>query len=215
MTTVHTRRQVTGLTAAAGAVVVASLAFSPAAVLGRLQQLAAHPLAFAGALAALYLLRPLLAWPITPVSVLVGYVYGVELGLPIALVGAVFTCLPPFGVARWFETDVGLLGNLRRSGRQFFDVAGTTRGVLAARLVPVPADVVSYGAGLSGVGAAPFVLGTTLGEVPWTVAAVLAGSSMQTLAVDGIAAAGPSLVVAAAVAGLLLVAGPTRDHLGA
>jgi uncharacterized membrane protein YdjX (TVP38/TMEM64 family) len=57
-----------------------------------------------------------------------------------------------------------------------------------------------------------FLLGTALGELPWVVAAVVAGSSMRSLSLRG-ADAGLPLVVGAAALAVLLVAGPAYRHL--
>lgn len=188
-----------------------ALLFSPSTVLGELLALSGQPLVFGLALAVVYLVRPLFVWPITAVSVLVGYVYGPVAGFPIALVGAVLTCLPPFLVARRAETDAGLFGMLGRSGNRLVARAGERRGVVAARLTPLPADVISYAAGLSGVSVASFLFGTLLGEVPWVTAAVLAGNSMRQLSLG--ADPGLPVLVGAASLSVLLLAGPAYRHL--
>lgn len=210
-----TRRQALGTGLGAGIVLAAAAASSPGAALARIEGLAADPVGFALALGAVYLLRPLFAWPISGVSVLVGYVYGIEIGIPVALVGAVFTCLPPFAVARHASSDAGLFGWISRSADRVVEVTGATRGVFAARMAPLPADVISYAAGFSGIPAGAFLAGTVLGEIPWVVAAVVAGSSMRTLTVGG---AGPgnatAVVVGAAALATLLLARPAYRHFG-
>ena len=65
-------------------VVVAALLVSPAAALERVHALLASPW-FPLLLVALYALRPLFAWPITVLSALCGYRYGLVIGLPVAL----------------------------------------------------------------------------------------------------------------------------------
>jgi uncharacterized membrane protein YdjX (TVP38/TMEM64 family) len=73
--------------------------------------------------------------------------------------------------------------------------------------------VVSAAAGVSGVRLRTFVVGTALGEVPWVVAGVLAGSSMDALTAGSLAGAlDLRLVLAVALVGLLLVAGPVYRH---
>lgn len=202
-----TRRQLVGFILVGSALVVASLVISPREVFARFQHLTTDPVAFAGVLALLYLLRPLVAWPVTPISVVVGYVYGIEVGLPIALVGIVVTAIPPFLLARHFP-DSGLFAKARDVGSRFFTATGETRGVIASRLVPIPTDIISYSAGLSGVRLRPFALGTLIGELPWTVAGVIAGSSMETLATDGVSAIGLPLLLGALAVAAALLAGP-------
>jgi uncharacterized membrane protein YdjX (TVP38/TMEM64 family) len=205
-----TRRQLSGLLLVGGCVAVAALLVSPGEVLARLQHLATHPVRFVALLALAYLLRPLFAWPVSGFSVLVGYVWGIE-ALPLALAGATLTCLPPYALARYARSDAGLLGAAAAHGERLVAVAGDTRAVLAGRLAPIPADMLSYGAGVSGVALGPYVLGTLLGEVPWTVAAVVLGSSLDSLTLAG---ADPlPLVAGAAALAVLVLAGPLYRHL--
>jgi uncharacterized membrane protein YdjX (TVP38/TMEM64 family) len=206
-----TRRQLVGFAVASGVVLALALLFSPAMVLGGLLALSGEPLVFGLALSVVYLVRPLFVWPISAVSVLVGYVYGPVVGFPVAFVGAVLTCLPPFLVARRAGTDAGLFGALGRSGDRLVARTGERRGVVAARLAPLPADVISYAAGLSGVSVVGFLSRTLVGEIPWVTAAVLAGSSMRQLSFG--AEPGLPLLVGAASLFVLLLAGPAYRHL--
>lgn len=216
-----TRRQLAGSLLLAGVAITATLLLSPARLLAELAALADRPLLFAGALAVLYLVRPLFAWPISPISALVGYVLGLTYGVPVALVGAVLTCLPPFLFARYVgadggrggtEGDEGFLARVERAGERVIEVTGATRGVLAARLSPLPADPVSYGAGVSGVSTRAFLAGTAVGEIPWVVLEVLAGASMRQLSVQGLGA-GVHVIVGSAAVAVLLLAGPTYRHV--
>ncbi|MFB6253049.1 MAG: TVP38/TMEM64 family protein [Halobacteriaceae archaeon] len=127
----------------------------------------------------LYIIRPFIAWPITILSALVGFRYGIIIGIPIALGGAVVTSLLPYGFGRYFQTDKGIIGNISAGGERFFEQTGELRGVIAARLAPTPAEAISAGAGVSRVSLGMFVLGTAIGELPWTVAAVIVGSSLE------------------------------------
>jgi uncharacterized membrane protein YdjX (TVP38/TMEM64 family) len=205
-----TRRQaaaVAGLLAVSG---LATLAVSPAAVLARLEALAGAPLVLAGVLVAVYLVRPFLLWPMSLVAVVLGYLYG-PVALPIALVGALLTATPPYLLGRYARTDLGLFGTVGTSGRRLVGAVGETRGVLAARLSPVPGDPISYCAGLTGVSARPFYLGTLVGEVPWAVVAVLTGASMRSLALTEFAVS-PELVVVLTGLAVLTLSGPLYTH---
>jgi uncharacterized membrane protein YdjX (TVP38/TMEM64 family) len=207
------RRQLAGVALLGGIIAVSHLLLpqSPLAALG---SLTGQPVVFAAVLAAVYLARPLVAWPISLVSVVVGYAYGVAVGLPIALAGAVGTSMAPYLLARYYDPEGGPLGRLAVWGREAFDWSGDTRGVTAARLAPVPADAISYGAGLANVSVSAFVVGTFVGEIPWTVAAVLAGSSLESLTVSGLAGTDPTLLVAMAVVAVVLLARPLHERLG-
>lgn len=205
-----TRRGLVGAGLVGGIAVAATVALSPATVLGRLTDLAAQPVVFAAALVAVYLCRPLVFWPISAISLLVGFVYGPTVGIPVALVGAVVTCVPPFALARYARGS-GVPGSLCSRAERLVDVTGGVRGIAAGHLAPLPVDPISYAAGLSNVSPREFVLGTALGEIPWVVAAVLAGSSMRSLTVGG-ADASLSLVVGAAALAVLVLAGPAYRH---
>ncbi|WP_336325278.1 TVP38/TMEM64 family protein [Halovenus sp. HT40] len=204
---VATRRQLLGLAGLVSVAGLAAVVFSPGAVLGGLEELAARPLIFGVALGALYLVRPFLLWPVTSVAVLLGYLYGPAAGFGLAIAGAALTALPPYLIGRYANDDIGLFGYVSDTAEQFFSATGDVRGVVAARFSPVPGDPISYAAGLSGLSAGPFLLGTMIGEVPWAFVAVFAGASMRTLDLSSFSIQ-PELVVALAGLAVLLLAGP-------
>jgi uncharacterized membrane protein YdjX (TVP38/TMEM64 family) len=161
-------------------------------------------------LVGLYAVRPFLAWPILVLSALVGFRYGPTVGVPVALAGAVATSLIPYAAGRRAAAGVatgGALGQLVAGSERYFAAAGDLRGVVAARLVPTPAEAISAAAGMGGVSLGAFALGTAVGELPWVVAAVVAGSSARRLAAAGFRP-DPGLVAALLAAGLLLLAAP-------
>lgn len=199
---------------AVGALLALGFVVSPAAAMDRLRSVVFSPW-FPVVLAGLYLLRPLLAWPITALSVLVGYRYGLTLGVPVALLGAVVTSLLPYAAARYLDTDAGLVARARAGSERFFSATGDLRGVTAARLAPTPAEVVSIGAGMGRVSVSAFVLGTLVGELPWTIAAVVAGRSMRELSLSGVETADSLLVAGGLLAALVLLAGPAYRLFGA
>ena len=150
--------------------------------------------------------------PVTLVTVFVGYRFGLVLGVPLALAATVVTCLPPYVVARWAERGGGRLGTLGDWGASTVDSVGGFRGTVAARLSPVPADAVSYGAGVSRVSLRDFVAGTLVGELPWATGYVVVGSALGRLALD-VEVDYRSLVLAGLVA-VALVARPLYRALG-
>jgi uncharacterized membrane protein YdjX (TVP38/TMEM64 family) len=207
-----TRRQLLGIACLGALAGGAALLFSPSTIVAELEHLAAHPLQFAVVLCGLYLVRPFLLWPVSAPALVLGYLYGPYVALPVALVGAAVTGMPPFLVARYASTDSGLLGHVGASGRALADSVGETRGVLAARLSPIPGDPISYGAGLSEVSAGAFLAGTVLGEVPWALVTVYAGDSMRRLSVTGFSMS-PAAVVAIAGLGVVVLSGPLYSRL--
>lgn len=193
-------------TAVLGSLVAAGLLFSPGTVLGRLGGLLYSPW-FPAVLVGLYLLRPALAWPITAISALVGYRYGLVVGLPVALAGVVLTSLPAYVAARYVRSDRGWIGRATAGSERYFATAGDLRGVVAARLAPTPAEATSAAAGVAKVSLGAFVLGSIVGELPWTVAALVAGESMRRGSQGG-SIADPWLVVAGLLGAALVLAGP-------
>jgi uncharacterized membrane protein YdjX (TVP38/TMEM64 family) len=198
------RRRV-GIGAALALVVAGGLLLSPERTVGALRA-ALRSRWFPALLVGLYLLRPLVAWPITVLSALVGYRYGFVLGVPVALVGAVLTSLPAYAAARLVGVGSGAVARLAGGSERYFDATGDLRGVAAARLVPTPAEAVSAAAGVAGVPLRAFVLGTLLGELPWTGAAVAAGAGMARFGVP--ASLDHRAVVVALLAAAALLAGP-------
>lgn len=207
-----TRRQVVGLAGLAGLAVVVSTLFSPETVVGELEALASRPLLFALALLAVYLVRPFLLWPVSSIALFLGYLYGPTVAFPLALLGAGFTALPPYLIGAYTRTDMGLFGTVCDSGGRFVETVGEFRGVIAARLSPIPGDPISYGSGLSGVSLRPFLLGTVVGEVPWALVAVVTGASMRTLTLSEFAVS-PELVIAFAGMAVIVLAGPVYNHV--
>ncbi|MEE6209425.1 VTT domain-containing protein [Salarchaeum sp. III] len=193
------------LAAVAGCCVLALALFVPDTMLARVRGVVASPW-FPLVLVALYAVRPFLAWPVSALSVLVGYAYGLPLGVPIALLGAVGTSLIPYYVGGRLPTAGRVLGRVRSGGERYFAAAGDTRGVVAARLAPTPAEVVSTGAGIAGVPLWAFVVGTLVGELPWTIAAVGLGASLDSFSLQS--AFDPVFVGACVLLAVLVLAGP-------
>lgn len=207
-----TVRQLAGLGAFAAIAATAAFVTTPEALFAHAETLRSRPALLAGALLSLYLVRPLLAWPISALSVLMGYLFG-PLAVPIALAGAVVTTLPAYLLARRIDHDAGLFARVGDAGVSVRRTTGDLRGVIAVRLAPLPTDPVSYAAGLSGVPFGPYVFGTALGEAPWVGAAVLLGASMGQLATTGLSASPLLLGTAVALAVLLAVSRPAYRRL--
>ncbi|WP_248516445.1 TVP38/TMEM64 family protein [Salinarchaeum laminariae] len=193
---------------------LAALLHSPEPLLDAAERAASDPLLFAGVIAVLYAVRPALLWPPTLVAVVVGYGYGVVLGFPIALAGAVATSILPFYVTRWLGTDAPGADRVSAIGEQYLATAGPVRGVTAARLAPIPADAVTVGAALADVRFRSFALGVILGEIPWTIAAVAVGASLATLSTEGATAGGFRLIALTTIAAIAVLVGPAYRRYG-
>lgn len=190
------------------AVVCGALLVSPAAAMERVETVADDPVLFGAVLAGLYLVRPVFAWPTTPLAVAVGYGYGF-LGVPFALGGIAMTTVPPFLAVRWFDrgADVGRAGE---ASERFFAATGNFRGVVAARLAPIPADVATCAAGLGDVRLRTVIAGTVVGEIPWTVLAIAVGASADRLAAGHVERIGLPAILAMLGLAAVLLAGPAR-----
>ncbi|SEA08978.1 Uncharacterized membrane protein YdjX, TVP38/TMEM64 family, SNARE-associated domain [Haloplanus vescus] len=200
----HRRSRLLAGVALVAAVVVLGVLVSPAVVLARLAWVVADPLRLLVALTLVALVRPLFAWPTTLIAVVAGYGFGLR-GFPVALALVVVTSLPPY----WVAARGAGTGSVAAAGERLVAEAGALRGVAGSRLLPLPSDVVSAGAGVAGVPVRAFALGTALGEVPWVAAGVVAGDSFATLdAVSLSAVLDPRVVVGASLLALLALAGP-------
>lgn len=193
------------------AIVVAGLLVGPESLLGQAQALLDSPW-FPVFLVGLYLVRPLLGWPITALSALVGYKYGIALGVPVALLGAVGSTFIAYAAMRYLDLDSGLLGRASDGSTEFFSQTGELRGMISARVAPVPSEATSLAAGAADIHPSRFVLGTAIGEIPWAVAAVTIGHSMHRLTLSDVSFS-PWLIAATAVAAVLVIAGPVYRRL--
>lgn len=132
---------------------------------------------------ALYVIRPLIFFPATLVTVLSGFLFGPP-GILYTVVGSNASALLAFFVGRYFGQDLlasadegeGLLaryaGRLRRNS---FET------VLLMRLLFLPYDLVHYVSGFLRIDWRAFILATIIGSVPGTISFVLLGTSFGTL----------------------------------
>lgn len=202
------RRLVAGIVLAI-VVVGGVITTSPARALQWLEWVAADPLRFATVLMAVAVIRPFLAWPSTLLPVATGYGYGWQWGI---LMGALFitiTALPPYLLA-----GRASLGWVRDTGQRVINETGSTRAVFGSRLLPLPSDVISVAAGVSGVSLRPLLLGTITGELPWVILGVTIGVSADRLSVSELSVVDPALIGLMAAGGTLVFAGPVYRVVG-
>lgn len=207
-----TARQLAGIAVVGALATSLALLTSPTAILESVGSLTDRPVLLAAVLIGLYFVRPLLAWPISALSILLGYLFG-PVAIPIALLGAVVTTLPAYVLARWLGHDVGILARVGEIGETIRNRTGDLRAIIAVRLAPLPTDPVSYAAGLAGVPLSSYVFGTAIGEAPWVVTAVLLGASMSQLTATGLSASPLLFVTTIALAVLLVLSRPAYERL--
>jgi uncharacterized membrane protein YdjX (TVP38/TMEM64 family) len=198
------RRRRLAAGAALTAVVLAATLASPADALASLAWLAADPVRYGLALCCLAAVRPLFVWPTTLLAVAAGFGYG-PAAAPLGLALVTLSAVPTYLVAR----RIGGEGRVGDAAARVRATTGGLRGTVATRLLPIPSDAVSAGAGVAGVPLPAFVVGTAVGEAPWALAGALAGSTIESLTTGSLAAAADwRLVAAAGAVGVGLLVGP-------
>ena len=196
-------------------VVAAAAVASPNRALEILASVAADPIQLFVVLCLLAIVRPLLALPMSLLAGVVGYGYGFA-GFPLGWGLAVVTTVPPYVFGSRGQMDIGREGRIAAAiqqftttGEQTVSVVGPTRSVAAARFMPIPSDVISVAAGISGVSIRPYLVGTAIGQLPWVAIGVVTGASANAIRADGIAAAFDiRFAVGLTAAAFLLLVGP-------
>lgn len=132
---------------------------------------------------AFYILRPLIFFPATLITVLAGFLFGPAAGIAYTIIGSNSSALLAFFVGQYFgrglleaEEGTGLMqrwtGRLRENS---FET------VLLMRLLFLPYDAVHYVAGFLRIDWKAFILATAIGSIPGTISFVLLGASFGTL----------------------------------
>lgn len=125
-----------------------------------------------------YATLTLLPLPKNALSAAAGFVYGIGAGVALVWVAAVLGAVAAFWLGRWLGRDVVVRVIGRRLDRlDALVVSHGAASVLVARLIPVvPFTAVNYGSGVTAIGFRSYLVGTTIGIVPGTVAYVAFGA---------------------------------------
>ena len=180
--------------------------YSPADLFGRLSS-SGWLLVLSG-VTVFSLIRPFVLWPLSVASVFLGYFVGFPYGVPLALIGTLVTCGPPFVLADYLSEKGGYIERLSDAGETVVTRTGELRGMIAARLSPAPADGVSIGAGLAGVSGQAFALGTLIGELPWAILYVGIGQSLRSFTSETVQTINVGFLMIVSVCAVFLVARP-------
>ena len=191
--------------------VAAGLLISPDVIIKRLGTFLGSPY-FPVLLVFLYLVRALIALPVTALAVLVGFKYGLLIGFPVALAGSVMSTYVPYAITRYTDFESGLLRQAEDAAADFFEATGGLRGVITARIAPVPAQTTSVAAGAAPVPTRTYLLGTAIGEIPWVFAAVTIGTSLNRLTASDVSFS-PWLIAGTVIATVVLLVGPAYKFL--
>lgn len=150
-------------------------------------------LAYIGA----YLIRPLVLFPASVLTVMGGILFGPWLGVVVVVVAANASAMVAYGVGRLLGAgDAGSdVANRLAEERESFIATWSRRlrdnsfeTVFVMRLLFLPYDLVSYGCGALRIRWMPFLAATALGSLPGTVSFVLLGASLERIdqGIDGI-----------------------------
>ncbi|HSL58397.1 MAG TPA: VTT domain-containing protein [Acidimicrobiales bacterium] len=149
---------------------------------------------------AVYLVRPLVLFPATLLTIAGGLLFGPVGGVAVVIVGANASALVAYGVGRMLgraPSGDGEVDSLaaRWAGRMRTSSFET---VLLMRLLFLPYDLVNYLSGVLRVRWVPFLLATAIGSLPGTVSFVLLGASIEQLD-EGLGGISPTTLVASVV----------------
>lgn len=144
-----------------------------------------------------YLIRPLVLFPASVLTVMGGILFGPWLGVAVVVVAANASAMVAYGVGRLLggrssderahdpDTDAqrSLIATWSRRLREH-----SFETVFVMRLLFLPYDLVSYGCGALRIRWVPFLLATALGSLPGTISFVLLGASLERIdrGIDGI-----------------------------
>ena len=131
-----------------------------------------------------YLVRPIVLFPASVLTVVGGILFGPVVGVLVVVVAADASAMVAYGVGRLLGRPPGGIespgddASLRHRWASRMR-ANSFETVLIMRLVFVPYDLVSYLAGVLRLRWLPFLLATALGSLPGTVSFVLLGASLD------------------------------------
>lgn len=135
-----------------------------------------------------YIIRPLLFFPATILTILSGVFFGFWGGSSIATVGALISAGVAYGIGHAYgPIPKGLSITAVKPWRQFL-AHHPFEATLAMHLTFLPFDAVNYFSGLNRIGLMPFLGGVLFGIMPGVISFVSIGASVDvaTLLHDGI-----------------------------
>ncbi|MFW5709078.1 MAG: TVP38/TMEM64 family protein [Chloroflexota bacterium] len=176
-----------------------------------------------------YMLRPVLLLPASPLSVLAGSVYGIVFGVLYGLIAGTLSAVVPYAAGRWLRGPsmqsrdaVGELvpGSNKSLMQKTFDRVKQRpfQAVLLMRLLYLPYDTVSFIVGVMRTAWLPFIAATAIGNIPGTLAFVGIGASLEgditrgDLSLDPVVFAFSLLVFVISIAVSRLLRDPVRDN---
>lgn len=148
---------------------------------------------------AVYILRPVVLFPASVLTILAGVAFGLFWGVVLTIIASNLSTASSYGVGRYFASPQlidkfsGRLGSaIRRAIDRPFETT------LIMRLLSMPFDAVGYVAGFARLRFVPFMLGSAIGTLVGTIAFVGFGASIESLE-DGTPSINPWLIVVSVV----------------
>lgn len=133
-----------------------------------------------------YLLRPIVLFPASVLTVVGGVLFGPAVGIIVVVLAANTSALIAYAIGRTLGRPPGDSGALDTSASTSFTARWADRmrsnsfeTVFVMRLLFLPYDLVNYMSGVLRIRWAPFLLATALGSIPGTISFVLLGSSLD------------------------------------
>jgi len=146
---------------------------------------------------AIYILRPLVLFPATLLTIAAGFVFGPSLGVILIVIGSNASALLAYAIGRFFGqgflAENGSTGIVQRYTTRLREHSFET--IFIMRLIFLPYDLVNYLAGFLRIHWLPFIVATALGALPGTLAFTLFGASIERFD-GGIPALNPWALVA-------------------
>lgn len=146
-----------------------------------------------------YVLRPVVLFPASVLTVLAGIAFGLFWGVVLTIVASNLSTAASYAVGKYFASSTlidRLSGRLGSAIQRAIDRPFET--TLVMRLLALPFDAVGYVAGFARLRFAPFMAGSAIGTVVGTIAFVGFGASIESLE-DGTPSINPWLIVLSVV----------------
>lgn len=128
-----------------------------------------------------YMLRPVLFFPATLLTLAAGYLYGPVLGVAIVVLASNLSSMVAYFIGRFFGAGIVAQSSSRGVLQQYADRLrrNSFETVLIMRFIFLPYDLVSYFAGFLRIRWQGFLLATALGSIPGTISFIMFGTSVE------------------------------------
>lgn len=133
-----------------------------------------------------YLLRPLILFPASLLTILAGSIYGLAFGFLYGLIAGTLSAAVPYFAGRWFAGEEEATEQAKEEGdsnvfKRFIALMQENpfQTILTMRLLYMPYDAVSLLAGGLRIGFVPFATATLIGNLGGTFSFVGFGASLQ------------------------------------